>query len=42
MAFNTIIKGGNVIDGSGLPMRRADVGIRDGMVTDIGRLDGAK
>jgi N-acyl-D-amino-acid deacylase len=42
MAFDTIIKGGNVVDGSGLPMRRADVGIRDGMITDIGRLGGAK
>ena len=42
MAFDTIIKGGNVVDGSGLPMRRADVGIKDGMITDIGRLSGAK
>jgi len=30
MAFDTIIKGGKVIDGSGLPMRTADVGIKDG------------
>ncbi|GIW41927.1 MAG: amidohydrolase [Candidatus Binatia bacterium] len=42
MAFDTIIKGGRVVDGSGLPMRTADVGIRDGIVTDIGRLTGAK
>ena len=42
MAFDTIIKGGTVVDGSGLPQRKADVGIRDGMVTDIGRLSGAK
>lgn len=42
MAFDTIIKGGKVVDGSGLPMRTADVGIRDGMITDVGRLSGAK
>ncbi|HZP40726.1 MAG TPA: amidohydrolase family protein, partial [Candidatus Binatia bacterium] len=42
MSFDTIVKGGTVVDGSGLPMRRADVGIRDGIVTDIGRLSGAK
>jgi N-acyl-D-aspartate/D-glutamate deacylase len=42
MAFDTIIKGGTVVDGSGLPQRRADVGIRGGLVTDIGRLSGAR
>jgi N-acyl-D-aspartate/D-glutamate deacylase len=42
MGFDTIIKGGTVVDGSGLPMRKADVGIRGGMITDIGRLSGAK
>jgi N-acyl-D-aspartate/D-glutamate deacylase len=42
MAFDTIIKGGRVVDGSGLPMRTADVGIRDGRVTDVGHLSGAK
>jgi N-acyl-D-aspartate/D-glutamate deacylase len=42
MAFDTIIKGGTVVDGSGLPMRIADVGIRDGTITDIGRLSGAR
>ena len=42
MAFDTIIKGGRVIDGSGLPVRTADVGIKGGLITDIGRLSGAK
>jgi len=42
MAFDTIIKGGKVIDGSGLPMRTADVGIKDGRVTDVGHLSGSK
>ncbi|HJQ84034.1 MAG TPA: amidohydrolase family protein, partial [Candidatus Binatia bacterium] len=42
MSFDTIIKGGTVVDGSGLPRRRADVGIRLGVITDIGRLSGAR
>jgi len=42
MAFDTIIKGGHVVDGSGLPMRTADVGIKEGIITDIGRLAGAR
>jgi N-acyl-D-aspartate/D-glutamate deacylase len=42
MSFDTIIKGGRVVDGSGLPMRLADVGIKGGIITDVGRLSGAK
>jgi N-acyl-D-amino-acid deacylase len=42
MSFDLIIKGGTVVDGAGLPMRRADVGIQLGMITDIGRLSGAR
>ena len=42
MAFDTIIKGGRVVDGSGLPMRVADVGIKGGVITDVGRLAGAR
>lgn len=42
MSFDTIIKNGTVVDGSGLPKRVADIGIKDGMITDIGRLSGAK
>src|SRR5919201_6359455 len=42
MSFDTIIRGGTVVDGWGLPRRRADVGIKLGVVTDIGRLSGAR
>src|SRR5207245_10116576 len=42
MAFDTIIKGGRVGDGSGLPMPVADVGIEGGVITDVGRLAGAR
>lgn len=36
--FNLIIKNGTIIDGSGQPMYRGDVGIREGIITDIGDL----
>ena len=38
--YDVIIKGGDVIDGTGAPRRRADVGIRNGRVVAIGELDG--
>jgi N-acyl-D-aspartate/D-glutamate deacylase len=37
--LDTLISGGEVVDGSGQPRRRADVGIRDGRVVAIGRID---
>ena len=36
-----VIKGGTVVDGTGAPARTADVAITDGVVTDVGRVDGA-
>ena len=38
MAFDIVIKNGTVVDGSGLPGIRADVGIADGIITAIGDL----
>ncbi len=40
MALDTIIKDGEVIDGTGTPRFAADVGISNGVITAIGRLDG--
>lgn len=39
--FDLIIKGGLVVDGTGLPRRRIDVGVKDGKVAVLGRLEGA-
>src|SRR5687767_9453100 len=38
--FDVIIRGGDVIDGTGAARRKADVGIRDGRVVAIGAIDG--
>ena len=38
--FDVIIRGGDVIDGTGGPRRRADVGVRDGRIAEIGDLPG--
>jgi dihydroorotase/N-acyl-D-amino-acid deacylase len=39
--FDLIIRNGHIIDGTGSPWYSADVGIRDGRIAAIGRLDGA-
>ena len=38
--YDILIRNARVIDGSGNPWFRADVGIRDGRVTAVGRLEG--
>lgn len=38
-AFDILIKGGRVIDGTGAPWFYADVGVRDGKIVAIGQLD---
>jgi dihydroorotase/N-acyl-D-amino-acid deacylase len=39
--FDLVIRNGRVIDGTGSPWYLADVGIRDGRIAAIGRLEGA-
>ena len=40
--FDILITGGQVIDGSGLPRFRADIGITGGKIAAIGRLNNAE
>ncbi len=40
-AHDLIIRGGTVLDGTGSPARTADVAISDGVVTEVGQVDGS-
>jgi N-acyl-D-aspartate/D-glutamate deacylase len=39
-AHDLVIRGGTVVDGTGAPARTADVAITDGVVTEVGSVDG--
>ena len=41
-SFDLLILGGRIVDGTGSPWYSGDVGIRDGRIAAIGRLEGAK
>ena len=41
MDYDLLIRGGRVVDGSGLPSYIADVGIKDGKIAEVGRLKGS-
>ena len=44
MAYDLVVRNGTVIDGSGMPRYRADVGVKDGKIAHVGRIanDGAE
>lgn len=40
--FDTVIKSGTVVDGARMPRYKADVGIKDGVVSEIGHIDASR
>ncbi len=40
-SFDLVIRGGLVVDGTGAAPRRADIGIRDGLIAAIGKINAA-
>ncbi len=39
MAHDLVIRGGTLVDGTGAPPRPADVGVTDGRITEVGRIE---
>ncbi|MFP6780172.1 MAG: amidohydrolase family protein, partial [Gammaproteobacteria bacterium] len=39
--FDTVIKNGTIIDGTGLPRHSGDIAIKDGKIAKMGRIDEA-
>ena len=40
MAFDLVVRGGSVVDGTGTPARTADIAVTDGVIVEVGRVDG--
>src|SRR6202012_3129057 len=38
MAYDLLVKNGLIVDGSGMPAFRGDVGVKDGKIAEIGKL----
>jgi N-acyl-D-aspartate/D-glutamate deacylase len=41
-SFDLIVRGGTVVDGTGAQPRPADVGVKDGVIAEVGRLSGVQ
>ena len=40
MSYDLLIRNGTVVDGTGAPRTHADIGVRDGLIVDVGKVDG--
>ena len=40
MGYDLLVKNGRIIDGSGRPAFHGDVGVANGKIVEMGRLDG--
>ena len=40
MAYDLLVRNGQIVDGSGLPSYWGDVGVAEGKIVEVGQLDG--